>query len=130
MADSVGLFSAEEPAPPSVLRRLLGAVPRVLVGVAFLFIGYTKFDSDPRGGWVQIFEEIGLGQWFRIFTGVMQVGGGLLMFARRTMTIGAAALLCTMLGAAFVDLVVLGQPFFILPLLLGIVIATVWVMSR
>jgi uncharacterized membrane protein YphA (DoxX/SURF4 family) len=130
MAAGVGLFSAEEPAPPSRFRRLLNAVPRVLVGAAFILIGYTKFDGSPQGGWVEIFEEIGLGQWFRIFTGIMQTGGGLLMFFPRTLTIGAGMIVCTMLGAAFVDAFVFGQPFFILPLLLGIVVATVWVMSR
>jgi hypothetical protein len=28
----------------------------------FVIVGYTKFDSDPRGEWVQIFERIGVGQ--------------------------------------------------------------------
>jgi hypothetical protein len=43
--------------------------------VAFVFIGSTKFDNDPNGMWVKLFEQIGFGQWFRYFTGAMQVGG-------------------------------------------------------
>ena len=61
-------------------------LPRLAIGAAFVFIGYTKFDGDPRGAWYQIFEQIGLGQWFRVFTGVVQTVGGLLMMVRRTVT--------------------------------------------
>ena len=78
---------------------------------------------------MQIFEQIGLGQWFRIFTGVVQVTGGVLMIARRTRTAGAVLLGCTMAGAALVDIVVIGSPVAIVPLLLLIVIAAVWVTS-
>jgi len=108
-------------------RAVARALPAVAVGVLFVFIGYGKFDS--HGVWVTIFERIGLGQWFRIFTGVVQVTGGVLMIARRTRTAGAALLGCTMAGAAIVDIVVMGSPVVIVPLLLLIVIAAVWVTS-
>ena len=103
-------------------------LPAIALGVLFIFIGSGKFEG--RGVWVRIFEQIGLGQWFRIFTGVVQVTGGLLMLPRRTRTIGAALLGCTMLGAAIVDIVVIGSPVVIVPLLLLIVIGVVWVTSR
>ena len=113
--------------------RAVGAVlartlPAVAVGLLFIFIGYGKFES--RGVWVRIFEQIGLGQWFRIFTGVVQVTGGVLMIPRRTRTAGAALLACTMLGAAIVDVVIMGSPIVIVPLLLLFLIAVVWVTSR
>ena len=106
---------------------MLRSLPAVAIGVLFILIGYGKFAS--RGVWVTIFEQIGLGQWFRIFTGVVQVTGGVLMIARRTRTAGAVLLGCTMLGAAIVDIVVMGSPVVIVPLLLLIVIAAVWVTS-
>ena len=81
-------------------RRVLRAVPRVALGALFVFIGYTKFDGDPKGTWFQIFEQIGLGQWFRVFTGVVQTLGGALLVFRRTLTVGAVLLGATMLGAA------------------------------
>jgi putative oxidoreductase len=102
--------------------------PIVLV---FLAIGATKFNSDPHGQWVRIFTQIGLGQWFRYFTGVMQVTGALLLLTRWTRTLGAAMLACTMVGAAFVDIFVIHAVGYALaPLvLLGAVCAT-WFTGR
>jgi putative oxidoreductase len=113
----------------SALRRVLRVAPRVAIGALFVFVGYTKFDNDPKG-WAEIFEQIGLGQWFRIFTGIVQTLGGVLLVFRRTVTIGAVLTGSSMLGAALVDIFVLGQlPFAIIPLLLLFLIATVWVTS-
>jgi putative oxidoreductase len=114
--------------PVAILGRAARYLPAVVLGVLFIFIGYGKFEN--RGVWVKIFEEIGLGQWFRIFTGVVQVAGGTLIVPRRTRTIGAVLLGSTMLGAAIVDVVVVGSPIVIVPLLLLILIAVVWVTSR
>lgn len=74
-----GLFDAQEPKVTWV-DRAKAIVPPALVGVLFVFIGYTKFDGNPRGGWFETFERIGIGQWFRIFTGV--AGGGRLADVR------------------------------------------------
>jgi hypothetical protein len=57
------------------------------------------------------------------------VTGGALMIPRRTRTAGAVLLGCTMFGAALVDVVVIGSPVAIVPLLLLIIIAAVWVTS-
>lgn len=108
----------------SVARHL----PAIAIGLLFIFIGYGKFAN--RGVWVRIFEQIGLGQWFRIFTGIVQVTGGALIMPRRTRTIGALLLGCTMIGAAIVDVAIMGSPVVIVPLLLLFVIATVWATSR
>jgi putative oxidoreductase len=106
-------------------------LPRIAVAFAFLFIGITKFNNDPRGEWYRIFEQIGLGQWFRHFTGVMQVTGAILLLFRPTLTVGAAMLACTMVGAMFVDIFVahaVGYAF--LPLLLLGAIVAVWFAGR
>jgi len=125
------MFGTTAPADTSrtraVARTLARSLPAIAIGLLFIFIGYGKFES--RGMWVQIFEQIGLGQWFRIFTGVVQVTGGVLMIPRRTRTAGAVLLGCTMLGAAIVDVVVIGSPVVVVPLLLLIIIAAVWVTS-
>ena len=112
----------------AIIGSLARSLPAIAIGLLFVFIGYGKFEN--RGVWVTIFEQIGLGQWFRIFTGVVQVTGGVLMLPRRTRTIGAALLGCTMVGAVIVDVVVIGSPVAIVPLLLLIVIGVVWVTSR
>jgi putative oxidoreductase len=122
-----GLFDAAEPTVTWV-DRTKTMVPPTLVGLLFVFIGYTKFDSN--GSWVQIFARIGLGDWFRYFTGGMQMLGGLLMCVPKTMVYGAAMLTCTMIGAVFVDLFVIHQPFFIIPFFLGVVIVIVAMLCR
>jgi len=126
------MFESTEPVVTSRAGAIGGALvrslPAIAVGVLFIFIGYGKFEN--RGVWVRIFEQIGLGQWFRIFTGIVQVTGGVLIMPRRTRTAGAALLGCTMLGAALVDVAIVRSPIVIVPLLLLFVIATVWVTSR
>jgi uncharacterized membrane protein YphA (DoxX/SURF4 family) len=67
-------------------------------------MGAEKFSNGAP--WVAIFQEIGFGQWFRYFTGVVEVGGGLLYFLPRTCWIGATLLGCTMVGAMIVHIVV------------------------
>jgi len=106
-------------------------LPRIGIVLAFLFIGFSKFDNDPRGEWFRIFEQIGLGQWFRHFTGAMQVTGAILLLTRWTRTVGAAMLACTMTGAVFVDVFVAHHPgFALIPLvLLGAIVAT-WFAGR
>ena len=106
-------------------------MPRVALVLAFLFIGLTKFNSDPRGEWYRIFERIGFGQWFRYFTGAMQVTGALLMLPRRTLTLGAAMLASTMVGAMIVDIVVMrAVGYALLPLILLGFVSAVWFAGR
>jgi uncharacterized membrane protein YphA (DoxX/SURF4 family) len=112
--------------PPSRLRTIGQALPRIGLGLFFAAVGYSKFNSDPHGEWYQIFERIGVGQWLRYVTGVMQVGGAVLLLSRRTLTIGTAMLACTMAGAAFVDLFVMPSPIVIVPLLLLMIVIVVW----
>jgi uncharacterized membrane protein YphA (DoxX/SURF4 family) len=119
--------SVEE--PQSRWRSMARALPRIGVGVVFILIGSSKFDNDPNGEWYEIFERIGLGQWLRYLTGVMQVSGGLLMVFRRTLTPGAALLACTMAGAALVELFIIPSPIVIVPLLLLMVIIVTWLMA-
>jgi putative oxidoreductase len=103
-------------------------VPRIAVALAFPFIGLTKFPNNPDGTWFKTFEEIGFGQWFRYFTGAMQVVGALLLLTRWTLTVGAAMLACTMIGAALVDIFVQrAVGYALVPLLLLGAIVAVWI---
>src|SRR5215831_2578420 len=100
------LHFAVEERPGGVQTAMLW-IGRLALVVAFVFIGGSKFDSDPHSMWVQLFAKIGFGQWFRYFTGVMQIAGALLMLHRRTITVGTAMLGCTMIGAAVTDVFVM-----------------------
>jgi putative oxidoreductase len=94
----------------------------VRIGVALLFvgIGIDKFDARPNSEWVGIFARIGLGQWFRVATGWVEIAGGVLLLAGATRRLGTAILAATMLGAAVAHLTVLGDPFSaLIPLVLG-----------
>src|SRR5713226_6610600 len=72
-------------------------VPRIGVAILFFALGASKFAA--HSGWVRVFDRIGIGQWFRVFTGGLQAGGAVLLLVPRVSWIGAAILSCTMLGA-------------------------------
>ncbi len=82
--------------------------PRLIAATLFLFVGYSKFADHSQ--WVGIFEKIGFGQWFRYFTGMLQVGGALLILIPRTFPAGILILACTMAGAMGAWIFFLGMP--------------------
>jgi putative oxidoreductase len=82
-----------------------GWVLRIAVCAVFVGVGATKFQSQSM--WVGMFDQIGLGNWFRYLTGGLQVAGGLLFLVPRTAPIGAIVTGCTMAGAILVHLFVL-----------------------
>jgi len=55
-------------------------VLRVLLGAAFLAAGGTKLGGAPA--MVAMVQKIGVGQWFRIVTGVLEVSGAILLLVR------------------------------------------------
>ena len=82
-------------------------LPRVAVALMFISVGWEKFGE--HGPWIRIFARIGLGDWFRYFTGTMQVGGALLLFVPRLVRLGAAVLACTMIGAIVTNIFILNS---------------------
>jgi putative oxidoreductase len=56
-------------------------IPRSAVALLFLAPGWSKFSA--HGVWVRMFDQIGLGQWLRVFTGALQVGGAVLLLIPR-----------------------------------------------
>ena len=63
--------------------------------------------------WYQVFAKIGIGQWFRITTGVIQFSGGILFLFPGACRVGGAMLAATMVGAIIAQLTVLGNPIVI-----------------
>jgi putative oxidoreductase len=112
---------------PTAVGVALAWAARVALVAAFVFIGATKFSNNPNGEWVKLFEKIGWGQWFRYFTGTVQVTGALLMLTPWTLTIGALLLGCTMIGAMITDVVVMhAVGYTLLPLALLGIISAIW----
>lgn len=56
---------------------------------------------------VLLFDELGLGQWLRVVTGVLELGGAIALVSPRTASIGGLSLTVLMAGAAFASLTVL-----------------------
>ncbi|MFL6437790.1 MAG: DoxX family protein [Terriglobales bacterium] len=82
------------------------------LAVAFIFVssGLEKFGIGPGQEWVRIFAKIGLGDWFRYLTGVMEITGGLLLVVPRATKVGVVLLVTCMAGAIVCHLFVLGDP--------------------
>ena len=59
---------------------------RLGVAALFIFVGTGKFATHSE--WVRIFERIGFGQWFRYFTGTLQILGGALVLLPKTFPVG------------------------------------------
>ena len=71
----------------------------IQIGVAGMFFmaGGSKLSGSEQR--VQLFQAIGLGPWFRYLTGVMEVGGALLLLIPGLSGLGAALLTGVMAGA-------------------------------
>lgn len=94
-------------------------------GIAFVLIGWAKFESGSE--WVTLFQQIGLGQWFRYFTGVVEILGGALTFLPRTAGYGLLLLAVTMFAAALIHIFVLGRALHaIVPAALCFILTALW----
>ncbi len=83
---------------------------RAVIAAAFVLFGMDKFPAGLQSEWVKLFQQIGAGQWFRYFTGVVEVLGGLLVLVPRTANLGLALLASIMASAVFILTLVLGRP--------------------
>ena len=81
---------------PSNWKMILTWVLRLLVAALFLMTGFFKFSGNPMA--LKEFADIGLGDWFRYVTGLVEVGGALLVLYPRTTPWGALWLLCVCVG--------------------------------
>ena len=92
-------------------RYMLGDwILRGAIGVVFVIFGVEKFSSAPGSSWVGFFQQVGAGQWFRYFTSVVEVLGGVLVLIPWTTTAGLALLACTMASAVLILVFVLQRP--------------------
>jgi putative oxidoreductase len=79
---------------------------RGTVALLFILIGADKFTP----GWIASFQKIGIGQWFRYFTGVVEIVGGVLVLIPRTVSLGLAILASTMASAALILAFIIHRP--------------------
>jgi putative oxidoreductase len=77
----------------------------VLAGM-FLLAGGSKLAGVPA--MVALFDAIGVGQWFRYVTGLIEVGSAVALLVPALAPFGAIALVATMAGAILTHLFVVG----------------------
>jgi uncharacterized membrane protein YphA (DoxX/SURF4 family) len=83
---------------------------RIGVSVFFGIFGLEKFSETPGSHWVQLFHEIGLGDWFRYVAGAVEIlGAGLVLIPRATIA-GLMVLALTMGSAAGIVAFALKRP--------------------
>ena len=100
---------------------------RVLLTAAFVMAGGAKLAGAEM--MVQTFDAVGLGQWFRYVTGIIEVGGAIALWIPAYRLIGAALLAVTMVGAVLAHVVILG-PSMVPALVLGVLAVAVIYLHR
>ncbi len=81
----------------------------ILSGMATLaFLGAGGAKLAGATAMVEVFEKVGLGQWFRYLTGLLEVAGGIALLIPRTAFHAAILLAVVMAGATTAHLTVLG----------------------
>ena len=77
-----------------------------LSAAMFLFAGTHKLTGGED--MVQAFATIGIGQWFRYFTGALEVISGIALLIPAAAAYGAGALAVTMIGAIITHVFIIG----------------------
>ena len=93
-----------------------------LVALAFVFVGGSKLAGTAA--MVELFDKVGLGQWFRYLTGLLEVAGGIGLLIPRYAFYAAVLLVIVMIGAIITHVAVVGgspAPAVVLLVLSGII---------
>jgi uncharacterized membrane protein YphA (DoxX/SURF4 family) len=111
--------------PVHAKRSLLLTIPgwflSALLALVFLSAGSLKLMSRPVT--VQEFAQVGLGQWFRYFTGILEVSGAIALLVPAVARWAAVLLATVMSGAIVAHLLRLHTPPTLPAILLVLVLA-------
>jgi putative oxidoreductase len=99
-------------------------VAQIALASLFLLAGGSKLAGAPA--MVTLFEAIGVGQWFRYVTGLIEVGSAIALFVPSLALFGAVALVATMLGAIATHVFVVGGSPAVPAVLLLAALVVVW----
>ena len=113
--------------PPSRKATIALWTLRVLMAVLFVVSGIMKLTSNPMT--VQEFDAVGLGQWLRYLTGLMEVVGGLAVLVPTVSVYGAIILLVVDIGAFFAQLTSLHMDW-IHPIVIGALLVAIIYLQR
>jgi putative oxidoreductase len=98
----------------------------IVLAIAFTLAGGIKLIYNPQ--MVQEFAQVGLGQWFRYFTGLLEVSGAIGLLIPRVRFWAALQIATVMVGATIANLTVLHMPQMAIMtgILLGLALALAW----
>jgi len=77
---------------------------QVALALMFLMAGSSKLAGVPA--MVSLFDQVGVGQWFRYVTGVVELTSGIALLVPSAAVFGAMLLIPTMLGAIVINVFV------------------------
>lgn len=100
---------------------------QVLLGLMFVVgSGVPKLLGDAYA--IQIFADLGAGQWLRFAVGVLEIAGGIGLLVPRLAGLAAACLAALMVGATGAQLFFLSEGYWYTPVILGVLLGVVaWV---
>jgi putative oxidoreductase len=102
-------------------------VLRALMACLFLFPSFMKLSGQPM--MVAEFDEIGLGQWFRIFTGALELIGGVGVLIPRVSPFAALLLLLVDIGAFVAQISILHKDW-IHTIVIGLILGALIYLQR
>lgn len=109
--------------PTSRVETALLWILQIALAAVFLFAGVPKLTgAEPM---VRMFDEIGVGQWFRYLTGILEVGGAILLLIPALAGVGALLLSVVMVGALLTHALAIGGS----PLFAGVLLAFLWFLA-
>lgn len=120
-------MTASNPSATSRVGNVFGWILAILLAFLFAYVGGVKLIST-RGPMVQEFAQIGLGQWFRYLTGILEVTGGIGLVIPKFRFWSALQIATVMAGATIANLTVLRVPSAakLTALLLALALALGW----
>jgi uncharacterized membrane protein YphA (DoxX/SURF4 family) len=108
--------------------RIAILVLKVLLVLVFLTIGAGKLTASL--GTVSWFAQLGWGQWFRYFTGLLDIAGALLLLVPRWTCYGALVPACTIGTATVLNVLFSLHQNPLVPLMLTLLAATLAWLTR
>jgi len=100
---------------------------RALMAALFLFAAYMKLSGNPM--MVDEFAKVGLGDWFRIFTGVLELVGGVFILVPAYSALAAFLLLLVDVGAFFAQVTAIHMDW-IHPIPIAAILAAIIYLQR
>lgn len=117
-------MSLSASAPASRWKPIAFWVLKIVFALAFIGAGCAKLYGLPQ--MVAEFDTIGLGQWFRYFTAIMEIGGAILLLIPKTTFFGAVVLTAVCIGAFFAQIFFLHQDWIHTIVMAAVLAAIAW----